>query len=519
MPDNKRSKQQSDVQIKRKELEYVQERYVTINDAIDGQHAVKYKTRKYLPLPSDCKSVLDERYIAYMTRAVYYNVCQPTRDALVGQIFLRPPVVELPDGLEFMNKNINGENLTLQQLAKKAANHVLPYGRGGFLADFPQTDGEVDRSEIENGIRPTIRFFAPWTIRNWKVEKIGTEHKIVMLVLDEAFEQTNSKNEFDIETVIHHRVYRLMNRGSKEEPDYCCSMERYDENGDVIESMDICGSDSKPLKEIPFEPIGSLNNDMEIDEPPFTNLANLNLAHFRNSADYEESVFLVGQPTPVYAGLTTDWVENYFDKGVKFGSRASIPLPENGTAELLQAQPNSLAFEAMTHKEDQMIAIGAKIIDTDQKIEKREAEVQVETASQKSILMTVRDNLQMALFKAVQKAAAFIDIEVNEDEHKIELNENFDLTAMDPDELRISSELYQKGEISLVEHRASLLRSGKATETDIEEFKKQVMEDKKLKESLQPPEPTPVGNGSNNNGQGNNRPTQSTQKKGNPNGS
>lgn len=479
---------QSAVKQQREELYYMCYRYQRINDAIEGEHAIKYQGKKYLPLPSDCKCEEDKRYKAYETRAVYYNVCKPTRNALVGQIFLRPPVLELPDGLEFLQTDINGDGLTFEQLARKAANYILPFGRGGFLVDFPISEGEITRGEIESGEkRPTIIFFEPWAIRNWKVEKIGTVRKLTMLVLDECVERENG-DEFDIETVIQQRVYRLEERGST----YCCTAEVYDYDGKSIEKHEICGKDGVGLDTIPFEPVGSKNNDMDIDEPPFENLASLNLAHYRNSADYEESVFLVGQPTPVYSGLTTDWMENYFPKGIPFGSRASITLNENANAQLLQALPNSLAFEAMTHKEKQMFSIGAKIINADQKIEKREKEVEIESASQKSVLMNVRNNLQMALFAAIQRAGTFIGIDVTEENSKLELNENFDLTSADPDELRASSERYAAGEVSLSEHREVLVRSG-AAKLDLETFKIEAKADMEFKESTtpKPPEPAP----------------------------
>lgn len=483
--------QPAGVKIQRKELRDMQEKYRKIEDAISGEEAVKKAGAKYLPVPSFCeKSENDPRYIAYQTRALYYNTCQPTRDALVGQLFLRPPVIELPSELDFLIENVNGEGLSLEQLIKKAANYVLPFGRGGLLSDFPETSGEVTKSQIDSGeIRPIIRFFEPWAIRNWKVEKIGNELKLTMLVLDEMHESNEGRDEFDIETKLRHRVYRLK--------DGYCSVQVYDEEGQEAERYDIKGSDGKPLDSIPFEFIGSENNDAEIDEPPFLNLANLNLAHFRNSADYEESVFLVGQPTPVYSGLTVEWMENYFPRGIPFGSRASVTLNEGATAQLLQAEANTLAFEAMKHKEDQMFSVGAKIINRDQKIEKKEKEVEIEAASQKSVLTTIKDNLEMAFFNAVVRAASFIGVEVTKEASKFSINENFDLTSMDPDEIRSLTELYSGEQpcITFSEMREGLRRSGIAKLAD-EEAKTEIMADQVMKKALAPPEPPPtVGNG------------------------
>ena len=479
----------ANVKIQRKELRDMQTRYQKISDAIEGEEAVKTAGEKYLPIPSSCsKGIYDSRYIAYQTRALYYNVCQPTRDALVGQLFLRPPVVVLPDELQPLIDDMNGEGLNLEQLVKKAANHVLPYGRGGFLADMPQTNGQITRSQILSGeIRPIIRFFEPWSIRNWKIERMGTTQKLSMLVLDEMHESTEDRDEFDVEMEIRQRVYRLTPQG--------CTVTVYDSECVMQENYVIKGADGLPLEEIPFEFIGSENNDADIDDPPFLNLANINLAHFRNSADYEEGCFLCGQPTPVYAGLTADWMENYFSNGIPFGSRASVTLPEGATAMLLQAMPNMVAFEAMKHKEDQMFSIGAKIINRDQKVEKKKVEVEIEAASQKSVLTTIKDNLELALFACIIRAGSFIGVEVSEEQHKVQLNENFDLTSMDPEEMRTIIELSNMP-VPLVtrsEAREALRRSGLAKLTD-EEFDTLIEEDLALRKKHEP-EPMPVVGG------------------------
>lgn len=478
------------VETYRKELTDMLPYYTLIEDALAGEKVIKSKNVKYLPLPSECGTYADPRYQAYLLRALYYNVTLPTRDALVGQLFLRPPMVELPPKLAPLEENINGEGLSLNLLVRKAANHVLPFGRGGFLTDFPTTKKELTLADIESGeYNPFIQFYPPWAIRNWQVEKIGNLKKLTLLVLEEAYEKLD--DDFTVKIESQFRVYRLLKNK--------CTVQLYRNNVVVGEGV-IKDSTGNSLNEIPFEFIGSENNDADVDYPPFYNLANLNIAHFRNSADYEESVFLVGQPTPVYSGLTEDWVNNYFGNGVPFGSRASVTLPVGASAELLQAEPNTLAFEAMRHKEEQMIAIGAKIINPKNNVERREVEVQIEAASQKSVLMTIRDNLQKALIRSLQRACSFVG--ENPETIKVELNDNFDLTGMSAEQLRYLTELYKENGIAFSEFRENLRRSGIAKLKD-EEAKTEIMADKAMKDALVPAlelekaKPKPVGNNPN----------------------
>ena len=77
------------------------------------------------------------------------------------------------------------------------------------------------------------------------------------------------------------------------------------------EEVVIMGADEKPLGTIPFSFVGADNNDATVDESPLYPLAQLNVAHYRNSADYEQSLFIVGQATPVFTGLTDEWVTKH----------------------------------------------------------------------------------------------------------------------------------------------------------------------------------------------------------------
>lgn len=47
---------------------------------------------------------------------------------------------------------------------------------------------------------------------------------------------------------------------------------------------------------IPFTFVGAIDNTPVIESAPLLELADLNLAHYIDSADFQESVYFVGQP-------------------------------------------------------------------------------------------------------------------------------------------------------------------------------------------------------------------------------
>lgn len=469
------------VETVREDLIAVLPKYQLIRDLLKGELAVKAATTKYLPVPNEKVKAEDPRYKAYILRAVLYNVTHRTVEGLVGQVFLRDPVIEVSDILQHVIDDANAADMSITQMAKMTVTHTIAYGRAGLFTDYPSVDGIVSKEDLINGvIRPTINFYAPWDIINWQRQKVDDRNLLTLVVLREI---KTIETEFEITADVRYRVLRLIRENENR---LCTSVQLWaktEPGGDfvVIENYILCDATGQPLREIPFDFVGSNNNDDLIDDPPIYDIASLNIAHYRNSADYEESAFMVGQPTPVFAGLTEHWVNEVLKGDIVLGSRSAIPLPEKGTAMLLQADPNTLARDAMDHKEGQMYALGAKLVQ-ERVIEATATEVEIQNSSENSVLSTAAKNVQSAFLQALHRAAGFIGEAV--DDIKFELNTNFDLTTMTADETRIGAELWANfSAITTSEVREILRRSGLASLTD-EEYLIQVVADKALKDKL-----------------------------------
>ena len=194
----------------RKELQAVQKIYTLIRDCIAGQFAIKEKTTTYLPRPNaeDVSPENSARYNAYLERSVFYNVTARTLRGLVGQIFLRDPVVEVPTLLQSVNDDANGEGVSLTQIAKRTVQQVLAYGRSGLFVDYPATAGGASRLELEQGyIRPTIEGYAPWDVINWRVISRGAKEILSLVVLRETYVEKDDGFEETLGT--RYRVLRL----------------------------------------------------------------------------------------------------------------------------------------------------------------------------------------------------------------------------------------------------------------------------------------------------------------------
>ena len=458
--------------------------YTMIEDCIDGEKQVKSKGDLYLPRPNpeDKSSENNARYESYLTRAYFYNFCLNTRVGLSGLIFMRDINLALPSELDYLQSNADASGITLRQQCEMVVDTVLPLGRGGLLADYPVIDGERTEKEKQNGVAAYITFYHPKSIINWK-ESGG---KLTLLVLAETYD--TATDEFDEDTEPQYRVYSL-----DEDGNVIVRIYRDDLEVPFSGPLMITDAQGKPFKEIPFSFVGSTNNEPSVDIPLFEPLASLNIAWFRNSADFEESCFITGQPTVVISGVDEHWWKEVMGGTVALGSRGGIALPKDGAALMLQPDPNTLPQAAMEAKQQIMIALGAKVIDT-KEAEQTRKEVELRHTAETSKLAQIAKNVSAAYKKAIYFCGLFETGTDVTEQTTFELNTDYTSTKLNSDETRIILELYVTGLISFSEMRDRLLQSGIASEIDNKKVKAQIEEDQSFLSDLQP-EPEPVKTG------------------------
>ncbi len=462
-----------DVTFQRPELTKALIRYGIIRDCIE--QSVKSRGAIYLPKPNPTDRSAENiaRYDAYLERAIFYGVTGRTLGGMVGQVYARDPDIVVPTLLQPVVDDATGSGLSLLQLSKDSMRDVIALGRGGILTDYPKATGAVTRAQQLRGeVRPTFTIYSPEAIINWRIGKRGGKAVKTLIVLKETAE---TQGTFSVELVPQYRVLRLVN-------DSVYRMEIWQERDaatgaanpfvstaskgkqwtlvDFSEPLDATGF---PMTELPFEFIGAINNDATIDEPPLYDLSELNIGHYRNSADYEEASFIVGQPTPWFSGLTEEWVTDVFKGPVLLGSRAAIPLPENSQAGLLQVNPNIMPMEAMKHKEAQMVALGARLVEN-RAVRRTLGEVQQSNASETSILASCANNVSAAFTQSLVWAARFMGAPT--DGIVFKLNTDFALTQMAADERNAIIADIQAGTLSWTEGRTILRRGGVASQDD-----------------------------------------------------
>lgn len=321
----------------------VRERWELVRDIIAGDQVLK-EDGCYLPYlnPHDQSDENKARNAAYVKRAVFYGVTARTLDGLLGLAFRKDPRTELPPKLMHLQKNADGAGNSIYQQSQSVLASVLALGRHGLYVDYDETDSQ-----------PVIKSYRAEDIINWR----ASNGMLSLVVLAEEVEQPDG---FGLNVIKQYRELAL------EDGRFICRVHRPFDKGFEIKETVPRSTSKTSFNFLPFQFVGAQNNDFSIDKSPLYDLACLNLAHFRNSADYEDSVFFNGQAQPYIAGLTEEWRDHLEKDGRAYiGSRYAFLLPQGGAFGFAQPQPNTLVREAMGHKERQMVALGARLLDPD----------------------------------------------------------------------------------------------------------------------------------------------------------
>lgn len=445
----------------------------TVSDCVAGEFAIKDRGDKYLPKPNpdDYSYENEKRYEAYLHRAVFYNVTGRTLTGLTGQVFRKPPEKHFPSILRALIENVDGSGVGIDQQARIAFRETMSVGRAGLLVDFPKMEKISSVGELERGnISPTINFYRAEDIRNWDTVTIGSKTKLSLVVLHETYVDESESDEFRKKYKSQYRVLSLEG-GQRYRIDIMRKVKNNDKGiGPVGESYQIIETYyPKPNNKeyfdfIPFQFIGAYNNDWKVDDSPMLDMSVLNISHYRNSADLENSSFFSSIPTLTISSDTSAKILEEANGGAfRVGGPKALFLGSNGNAELIQAKEANLAKSLMEMKQQQMIAIGARLIE-EKTVEITATQIMIEVSGQNSILSMVADNVSSAYTNALKFAKMFVNS--TDEEIRYELNKDFEFKSMDSQERMQLLAEWQAGAITFEEMRTTLRKDGIAMEDD-----------------------------------------------------
>ena len=395
----------------------------------------------------------------YQDHAVFYGIASKTSRALVGTIFQKDPVINLPSGLAYASENIDGNGIGIVQQSRSVVSDVIRYGRCGLWVDFAQTDGPLSLADQDRYFA-TVNHYKPWQICNWREQQIGSAVVLTKVVLTEyrtnygqdGFTQKSEKvyRELALETDDDGRLVYLVRIWVNAKQSGTGRQEW------VVESETTpTDSTGQPFDAIPFTFVGSENNDSKIDRAPMLDMVNINIGHYRNSADYEDTVFYAGQTQPYMTGATKQYFEMMNEQEFYIGSRKLMPVPEGGSFGFATPGANPTVRQAMIDKVELMVAMGASFIDHTG-APKTATQAAGDERAQTSELAVISGNVTDAYRAALRWAAQF----QGTDEPEFELNDDFSAITATPQMLAAWVQGWLQGAIPFSDYVGWLKRNG-----------------------------------------------------------
>ena len=416
-----------------KEYEVLWER---CEDVVEGQDEIQKKGVKYLPKLGGQTA---DQYVKYLGRAVFYNATGRTVDAMTGMLFLKPPVVEAPIGFEDIMKNVNFAGSTIYNFAEELAEEVIVIGRAGVLVDYPPAVDVVTVGQAQSmGLRPYAKIYEAESIINWKTALVNNAEEVVMVVLEEEYEVYKDEFEYKCETewrVLDLTVDGYRQRVFRRIP----NTEDFEVVSEVYPLMN-----GQPMQHIPFVFFGVKNGQPCCEEPPLLDLVNVNISHYKTTADYEHGLHFTALPTAVVTG----W------RGTEDGASLSIG---SGDAWLIgneQAKVQYLEFtgqglgaleKALLSKEMMMATLGSRMLTTEKRAVETAETAAIHRAGENSVLSSISKSISTSLTQVMQIMSDWAGLNGTV---TVRLNNDFLPAALTADQLNALVRAWQSGAIS-----------------------------------------------------------------------
>lgn len=409
-------------------------------DCFDGQSAVKRRGELYLP---KLAGQVNADYNAYKNRALFYSITSKSVSSLVGMVTMKLPKIKHPKNLDYIFQDTSGVQF-YETLTKGLMENIL-MSRYGMLVDRP------------TGGKANVYIYTAENIINWESDE---NDNLTMVVLRESILKRNTTNRFELKCEDQYRVLELVYVGGQ--PTYVQTV--YSATGETSGPITVRNT-GLSMSFIPFVIVNSFGVSNTIVKPTMLDVCDINLSHYRTSADLENGRHYVGIPTPIVTG-----------------GESTTPLKVGGTSAWVIPNKDAKAFylefrgeglksleNAMKEKEAQLASMSARMTSSGNGSEAAETvrlRYMSETASLSSIARAVEAGINIAY-----NYVAFME-GLDTNSVSITLDKEFLSTRMSATDVLKLTDSYLKGGMSVETYVHNLRRGDQLSNdrTDAEEI-------------------------------------------------
>lgn len=441
-----------------------------------GEREVKASGVLFLPQLSGQDT---NEYLAYKLRAQFFNATGRTVDSFVGMIFSKDPEMEFPEELENFDDDCSLQGQSFYDYIKNAVRDVISVGRAGTLIDWNEPEA-----------RPYCAYYPAEQIINWRTSRINGKQMLSLVVLKELVDASEDVGETvndetadamvspstlaiaqgpgfvatattgtfqlpppsgvgDVFQTVLVDQYRVLRMVQQADGSFAYMVELWrkgsakKQNAGATASNN--GADWQKIKEItptrlgqaltaiPFVFHGPNNTLPTVDKSPVQDIVDINLSHYRTSADLEHGRHFTGLPMAFIAGIEA---KDTF----RIGSENIITTPQaDASASYLEFSGEGLKSleRALEQKEHHMAVLGARMLEQEKKgvetLQVVEIKQTGEQASLAQIAHTMSEGFELVVRWALWwLSSADIEFVDTEEEVCVELNDQFNPASIDP---------------------------------------------------------------------------------------
>lgn len=367
-------------------------KWTRCQDVSDGTDAVHDGGETYLP---KLKDQSQEDYAKFVARTPFFNATWRTIAGLLGMVFSKTPVIEVPAAVSIMLDDVTMEGESFYAFLQDVTEEALKKGRVGILVDYPQGDtlGMTVAQAEQLGLRPMMKKYSAETIYNWRMSRVNNQTVPTEVRL---METESIHDGWDTIEEARYRVLDLTPEG------YRVRVYKVDDKGNEIQIGDDLFPlmSGRPLSFIPFQFIGTDDLSADIDEPPLIDLVDMNLHHYRTSA-IKANALPFAVPTMFIAGPLNLEVGEKIYVG---SSKAIHSTDPSAKASYIEYSGQGLgAVEKEIDKTEQQMAIlGARMLEP-QRTAVESAEGQsIHRKGEESILSTIAKTISDGMTRSLQ---------------------------------------------------------------------------------------------------------------------
>jgi hypothetical protein len=405
-----------------------QQGWQEVRDCVEGNRAIKGKGQTYLPKLS---GQTIEEWEFYQKKTKFFGATGRALDGMHGNIFRKAPEQseDISDSFALSLEDVDLMGTSIDQFASDIIYDCLQTNWGGVLADYARGEEAASLLDAEQkGLKAYLKYYKAEQVINWEYKTIRGRTMLFWVVLVEQCFAPDVNDRFTSQEYKKYRVLYLDQFGH-----YCQDV--YDDRINLsipVEQAIQIKMNGEYLNEIPFYTLPGLVPEKSM----LYDLAQLNLQHYIDTADYQNGKHYTSVPTPIAIGLEPEYDEQGKPKpmyigGTKFQYFPNKDNVSGADVKFLEftGQGMKALADGIIHLETQMAILGAHIIAAEKKgVESAEA-LRIHRIGENGVLAAFTRNISDQLTKALRMKGKW-DGEAPDklDKWSINFNTDYDLT-------------------------------------------------------------------------------------------